>query len=136
MGMSANEIAAKAVTLRNGVTVLNVVKDHELTFLHEDGSVESVPFCGWAVTAQSVEVRVSNDGAVAFVTTRFERDQVVAKLLMDVYYILPNECAIVGSEVAAKAYRNRIVTGIKTASDRNRAYLIYPGKFTTFEEVD
>ena len=130
------ETLSYAVRLRNGVTVLNVAGGHELTFLHADGTVEVVPFCGWAVTADVVEEArpVWGQDLIEFVHTSFASDPDVRVMLGIMRDNLPPNSVIVGSIIAAQAYPGYIVSAIQIAPDRNvppaqRVYRTRPDKF-------
>ena len=138
MGMSANEIAAKAVTLRNGVTVLNFTGGHPLTFLHSDGSTEEVAFCGLSVSAARSDEVALLGSVFTLVRTKFLKDEATSKILDELCHLLPLDTVFLGSVIAAQVYSLQMVVGIQVGqTDRSllvgeRVYYIHPDRFTTF----
>lgn len=105
---------------------------HDLDFRDENGNTFTIPKRNKAdwINAKVSDVLVKKEGGVEFVTPQFEATQegwdVIRRAESQGYFI-------VGSLVAAQAYKGRVF-GMTPAKNAGRGdYAKSPSKFTTFE---
>ena len=96
----------QSYTLSNGVTIVNVTP-HDLTFATASGDLETAPKSGVIISATATEVTEVENG-VTFSTPTFIPSAEGEQALAAISAACPG-AIVVGSLIAAQAYRGRVV---------------------------